>query len=283
MLLDIIFTIKFKILLFISGDGKIFGVLVYQWRWEDLWSYFFSWHPEKKIWFFNTLSLGLISTLKIILWSFFLALLLGFLLAIMKNSEKPLFRWLAISYIDFVRNIPPLVFLFLTYFFFSAQIIPYLRLDDFIYQLSPAGNNLLKFFFIKPTLLENFISGFVSLAFLEAAYIGEIIWAGIRSIEKGQLEASFSLGLTRFRALKEVILPQAIFKITPALTGQCINLVKDSTILSIISIQELSFSANNVIATSNLRFEVWLVVAAIYFVICFSLSLVSKKLEKKLR
>ena len=169
------------------------------------------------------------------------------------------------------------------YFFFSAQIIPYLRLDDFIYQLSPAGNNLLKFFFIKPTLLENFISGFVSLAFLEAAYIGEIIWAGIRSIEKGQLEASFSLGLTRFRALKEVILPQAIFKITPALTGQCINLVKDSTILSIISIQELSFSANNVIATSNLRFEVWLVVAAIYFVICFSLSLVSKKLEKKLR
>ena len=96
-------------------------------------------------------------------------------------------------------------------------------------------------------------------------------------------EAGYSLGLARFRLLKEVVLPQAIFKITPALTGQCINLVKDSTILSIISIQELSFSANNVIATSNLRFEIWLVVAAIYFVICFSLSLLSKRLERKVR
>ena len=263
----------------------IFGEIIQNsiWRWEIFGDIFLVANLEKKIWFFNTLSLGLISTLKIIFWAFFLALLLGFLLAVMKNSKKPLFRWLAISYIDFVRNIPPLVFLFLTYFFFSSQIFPYLGLDSFVYNLSPSVNKILNFFFIKPTLLENFISGFVSLAFLEAAYIGEIIWAGIRSIEKGQWEASYSLGLARFRILKEVVLPQAIFKITPALTGQCINLVKDSAILSIISIQELSFSANNVIATSNLRFEVWLVVAAIYFVICFSLSLVSKKLEKKLR
>ena len=71
------------VFLFVGVVGYYFynniqDTLVYQWRWEDLWSYFFSWHPEKKIWFFNTLSLGLISTLKIILWSFFLALLLGF-------------------------------------------------------------------------------------------------------------------------------------------------------------------------------------------------------------
>ncbi len=280
--------IDLSIFLFVVAIGfyfynKIQNTLVYQWRWEDLWGYFFRWHPEKKEWFFNTLSLGLISTLKIILWSFFIALLVGFLLAIMKNSKTPLFRWLAISYIDFVRNIPPLVFLFLTYFFFSSQILPHLGLDSFIYNLSKPKQIFLAFFFIKPTLLENFISGFVSLAFLEAAYMGEIIWAGIRSIERGQWEAAFSLGLARFRVLKEVVLPQAIFKITPALTGQCINLVKDSTILSIISIQELSFSANNVIATSNLRFEVWLTVAAIYFVICFSLSLVSKRLERKIR
>lgn len=262
---------------------KIQDELVYQWRWQDLWGYFIYWDSEKKTWFFNTLSLGIFSTIKIIFWSFFLSLLVGFLLAIMKNSKNQPIRWLATSYIEFVRNIPSLVFLFLFYFFFSSQLFPLLGLDFFIANLSPFQKSLIEFFFIKTSLLENFISGFISLALLESAYIGEVIWAGIISINKNQWESGYSLGMSRRKILRTIILPQAIYKISPALTGQCINLIKDSSILSIISIQEFTFSANNVIATSNLRFETWIIVAIIYFFFCLNLSLLSKKLERKVK
>ena len=262
---------------------RIENSLVYQWRWKDLWGYFIKWSPEKQQWFLNTLSLGLLTTLKLSIWSTIFALLFGFLLGIMKNSKIRSVRWLAKSYIEFVRNVPALVFLFLFYFFFSSNIFPYLGLNFLINNISPNQAEVVEFLFIKPSLLENFISGFISLALLESAYIGEIIWAGIRSIHKGQWESAASLGLKRYRVIRHIILPQAVYKVSPALTGQCISLIKDSSILSIISIQELSFSANNVIATSNLRFEAWIAVAIIYFIICFVLYLMSKKLENKVK
>ena len=98
----------------------------------------------------------------------------------MKNSKTKVIRWLAISYIEFVRNIPALVFLFLFYFFFSSQIFTLLRIGLFeflIYQKTE--KKIVSFLFIRPSLLENFISGCISLALLESAYFGEIIWAGI--------------------------------------------------------------------------------------------------------
>ena len=257
--------------------------MIYQWRWQDLWVYFIGWDQKKELWFLNTLGIGVLNTIKIIIWSFVLSLVIGFVLAIMKNSSNKSISWLAITYIEFVRNIPALVFLFLFYFFFSSQIFPYLGISYFASHLTDNGKMILSFFLIKPSLLENFISGFISLALLESAYIGEIIWAGISAIDKTQWEGGYSLGMSKFKNLRMIILPQAIYKVTPALTGQCINLIKDSTILSIISIQELSFAANNIIAVSNLRFETWIVVAIIYFILCASLSRFSKILEKKVK
>lgn len=262
---------------------QIQNTLVYQWRWEDLWVYFFGWNEEKQTWFFNTLSIGFFNTIKIIIWAFILSIIVGFLLAIMKNSKKKYISWLAITYIEFVRNIPSLVFLFLFYFFFSSQFFPYLGLSYLTSNLTNTGDFIVRFFFIQPSLLENFISGVISLALLESAYIGEIIWAGIISIEKNQWESGRSLGMGRLKILRLIVLPQAIYKTSPALTGQMINLIKDSSILSIISIQELSFSANNIIAVSNLRFETWIVVAMIYFILCATLARLSKRLENKVQ
>jgi polar amino acid transport system permease protein len=260
---------------------QIKNTLVYKWRWESLWGYFIGWNEEGQSWFLNTLSIGILNTIKIILWAFVLALIIGFLLAMMKNSKKKSIRWLAISYIEFVRTLPSLVFLFLFYFFFSSQIFPFLGISYFTANLTETGESIVTFLFIKPSLLENFISGFISLALLESAYIGEIIWAGIVSIEKNQWESGRSLGMSRLKIIRFIVLPQAIYRISPALTGQMINLIKDSSILSIISIQELSFSANNIIAVSNLRFETWIIVAVIYFCLCSSLVIFSRKLEKK--
>ena len=278
-----IFIWLFIILFLFFLYYQIQNTLVYKWRWADLWVYFFGWDEKKQTWFLNTLSIGVLNTIKIIFWSFFLSIIVGFLLAIMKNSKKKYISWLANTYIEFVRNIPSLVFLFLFYFFFSSQFFPYIGLSYFTNNLTETGDFIIKFLFINPSLLENFISGVISLALLESAYIGEIIWAGILSIEKNQWESGKSLGLGRLKILRFIILPQAIYKITPALTGQIINLIKDSSILSIISIQELSFSANNVIAVSNLRFEVWIVVAIIYFVLCATFAILSKRLENKVK
>lgn len=280
--LDLVFFLLIIFLIFYLYSN-VQDTLVYNWRWKDLWVYFFRWDAEKSRYFLNTLSLGLINTIKLTVWSLVFALLFGFILAIMKNSKKKAVSWLAKSYIEFTRNIPSIVFLFLFYFFLSSQIFPFLGLEYLVYNLSETQKFWVEFFFFPTNLLENFLSGFISLSLLESAYIGEIIWAGIRSIHKGQWESAYSLGLRRFRILKQIIIPQAVYKVSPALTGQYINLIKDSSILSIISIQEISFTANNVIATSNLRFEVWLIVALIYLIICFNLSLLSKKLEKKVK
>jgi polar amino acid transport system permease protein len=100
----------------------------------------------------------------------------------------------------------------------------------------------------------------------------EIVRAGIQAVERGQGEASLALGLTRPQTLRWVVLPQALKKIGPALTGQFISLVKDSTIVSLISIPDLAFRGNQVTASTGAMFEVWLTVAGFYLLLCLLLG-----------
>ena len=132
-----------------------------------------------------------------------------------------------------------------------------------------------------PELFANVISGILCLALFEGAYITEIIRAGIQAIDKGQTEAGQSIGLTRFQTLRWVIFPQAVQKVIPPLTGQFITLIKDSSIVSLISIQELTFLAQEVAYSTQYVFEIWLFVAGVYFCICYSLALLFAKLEKR--
>jgi len=105
--------------------------------------------------------------------------------------------------------------------------------------------------------------------------------AGIQAIPKGQVEAARALGLSRWITLRKVILPQAVARVVPPLAGQGISLVKDSSIISLISIQELSFLGNEVAATTNRVFETWLIVAFFYFIVCALLSAGASRLEKR--
>ena len=107
--------------------------------------------------------------------------------------------------------------------------------------------------------------------------------AGIQSIDRGQWEAARAIGLSRFNVLRDIILPQAIKKILPPLAGQFITLVKDSSIVSLISIQELTFLTQEVANTTTQFFEAWLLTGFLYFIVCYPLALLFGRLERKLK
>jgi polar amino acid transport system permease protein len=121
----------------------------------------------------------------------------------------------------------------------------------------------------------------VCLAMFEGAYITEIVRAGIQSIPKSQWEASRAIGLSPFHVLRDIILPQALQKILPPLAGQFITLIKDSAIVSLISIQELTFLATEVAASTTKVFETWILVGAMYFVLCYGFALLFAWLERR--
>ena len=118
---------------------------------------------------------------------------------------------------------------------------------------------------------------------MSAAYIAEIVRAGIQSIPIGQTEAGYTVSLSRLKILRYVILPQAIQRVLPPMAGQFITLIKDSSLVALISIQELSFLAMEIAISEQRFFEVWLAVGFMYFTVCFVCSLVFSRLEKTWR
>ena len=138
-------------------------------------------------------------------------------------------------------------------FFISSQLMPLLRLDELVRAASPQTLAVVSFLFGRPELLENFFSGVIALAIFEAACVTEIVRAGIRSVSRGQWEAARSLGLGRFAAFARVVGPQATRRIVPPLANQSISLVKDSSIVSLISVQELTLPASSRSAAASGR------------------------------
>jgi polar amino acid transport system permease protein len=172
------------------------------------------------------------------------------------------------------------VIIFVLYFFLSSQIVPQFGLEQKIAALSPGTRATLSFLFGDPRMIENFVSGLLCLALFEAAYIAEIVRAGIESIPKGQWEAAASMGLSRRQTLRKVVLPQAVARTVPPLCNQFVSLVKDSSIVSLVSIQELTFMATDVAVSTTRIYEVWMTVAAVYFAVCLLLSLAFARLER---
>ena len=260
---------------------KVDTVMIYEWHWGFLWEYILRWDEEQQAYAPNLLLKGLATTFRLVIWSMLLASIIGIVMGIMRTSSRIFFRTVSRLYVEFIRNMPPVVFIFVFFFFLSSQFVPLLGIDELSVNASPETIALLEILLGPPELFANVISGILCLALFEGAYITEIIRAGIQSIDKGQTEAGQSIGLTRFQTLRWVIFPQAVQKVIPPLTGQFITLIKDSSIVSLISIQELTFLAQEVAYSTQYVFEIWLFVAAVYFCICYSLALLFGKLEKR--
>jgi polar amino acid transport system permease protein len=261
---------------------RVDSVLNYRWNWGRVAQYIFRWDDERQRWVANLFIEGLLTTIRLSIWGIIAATVIGTVMGLCRISSKLFPRMLSRSYVELVRNIPPLVFMFIFYFFISSQIMPLLGIEAWVRRASPASLAVIEVLFGQPRLLGNFVSGLICLAMFEGAYVTEIVRAGIQSIPKGQWEAARSVGLTRLQVMGDVILPQALQRVVPPLAGQLITLIKTSSIVSLISVQELTFLAAEVANTTAKPFEAWIIAAGMYFVICLLLSVVFSRLEQRL-
>lgn len=205
-----------------------------------------------KEWRLGPLMMGLWTTLWLSAVSSVFALVLGLLTGLARISENFTLRGLSMIYVECIRGTPLLVQIFLAYFFLGT-----------VFDLS-----------------RN-VCGIGALALFAGAYVAEIVRAGIQAIPKGQGEAARSLGMTSFQTMVEVILPQALKKILPPLSGQFISLIKDSSLVSVIAITDLTKSGREIITSTFATFEVWLVVAAMYLLVTSILSQIVYYMERR--
>jgi len=208
------------------------------------------------------LLVGLYTTLKVSIIGIIFGIFIGLVAGLARISENPAFKWWSIVYIEIIRGSPLLVQIFIWYFVLGTLINTLLAKQG-LQQLPPI------------------YYGVASLAFFAGAYVAEIVRAGIQSIHRGQMEAARSLGMTYSQAMRYVILPQAFRRILPPLAGQFISLIKDSSLLGIIAIRELTKATREIVTTSLQPFELWFICALLYLILTFGLSMLMQYLERR--
>ncbi|MGA0611669.1 amino acid ABC transporter permease [Caldimonas sp. KR1-144] len=185
-----------------------------------------------------------------------LAFPLGVLIALARVSPLAWLRRPATVLVYVVRGVPLIMFIFWVYFFL-------------------------------PVMTGHTVSGFttmlVTLVIYQAAYLAEIVRAGIEGLPKGQTEAARAVGLSYMQTTTKVILPQALYNMVPAMLSQFVSTIKETSLGYVISVNELTFAANQINNTLLTKpFQVYVILAAIYFVLCFSLTQVARMLERRI-
>ena len=274
-------------LLLLAGAAWLFNRVAsglhYNWEWSAIPQYLFRYDEATGSWTPNMLMHGLFTTIRLSLWGTVLATVIGLLMGLCRVGASPFNRFISGAYVNLVRNLPPLVLVFIFYYFVSGYITTFLGVDEFIASSSDGTRTVLTFLFAPPGLFSVFLSALITIAVFEGAYITEIVRAGIQSIDRGQWEASYALGLSRYQQMRHVILPLTAQRIMPPLAGQFISTIKDSAIVSVISVQELTFQGMELMSATYLTFEVWITVTALYLILTLSLSMAVARLEIHLR
>ncbi|WP_330605349.1 amino acid ABC transporter permease [Gehongia tenuis] len=179
----------------------------------------------------------------------------GIVFALMKLSKSRILRFVASLYIEVIRGTPLLVQLFIIF-----------------YGLPSLGINL-----------DRTVAAVMALSINSSAYVAEIVRAGIQAVDKGQTEAGRSLGLSGWQTMRMIVLPQAIRNILPALGNEFVTVIKESSLASIIGLKELMYNAQGTATTTFLTMECYLVAAALYFIMTFTLSKILAYVEKRMR
>ena len=212
---------------------------------------------------FNFLVHGLFNTIVLAFFSIIGSMFLGTILGALRYSKAPILSWIAVAFIEITRSIPLILFIIFIHF----------TISPIVYQNFTAS--------LGAFSLE-FQSAIIALVLFTSAYVAEIIRSGLNSIESAQINSAKSLGLNKLQMLKYIILPIAISRMVPALVTQFISLAKDTSLISIIGgVIELTRSGEIIYERTHQEFQVLLVVAFLYFIVCFGLSCLSKKLEDK--
>jgi polar amino acid transport system permease protein len=253
--------------------------LNYKWAWHKIPQFLFRFDTATDQWTSNIIMWGLYNTLRLSIWGILLASIFGTLMGIARSSNILFFRLISGTYVETMRNLPPLVIIYIVYFFIGDQVMPDAGLDSLLEESPSWVRNLTAFCFAPPRFITAFFSALLTLAIFEGAYITEIVRSGIQSINRGQWEASYALGLSRWQQMRYVILPQAYQRILPPLAGQFISLIKDSSIVSVISIQELTFQGTELMTSTLLTMEIWITITVLYLALTLPCSLLVERLE----
>ena len=197
---------------------------------------------------------GVVMTLKVSVVAGVLGLAIGLVVGLASLSRIRPVEWAVRAYVDFIRGTPLLIQIFLV--FFALPVVG--------------------------VRLPEFWAGVVALAVNSGAYIAEVVRGSVGSVERGQTEAALSIGLRRSGVLWWVLLPQAWRPMIPALTNDLITLTKNSSLLSAISVYELTRAGQAIISTHFAPFEIYLLLALYYYVLVSALAWLSRRLERSL-
>ncbi|MFC2254383.1 amino acid ABC transporter permease [Labrys portucalensis] len=204
---------------------------------------------------FQLILTGLPIVLFLAFAAFFPALGLGIAGGLLASSPLAIVRFLIGVYVYLFRSTPFLMFIFLVYY----------GLPEFGLDIGPVTTAV------------------IALSLSHGAYMTEIVRGGLLGLDKGQNEASVALGFSLFQRLRDITLPQALMAIIPSLLGQIILIIKDTSLVSVVGISEIARLAKEVVIRTNQPFIVFTILALTYFVVCFSLEFVARKLEEKVR
>ena len=205
---------------------------------------------------------GMLMSLEITSIAILFGIVWGTLLAMMRLSNIKLLQWFAASYVQLFRSIP-LVMVLLWFFLIVPQLLQ-------------------KIFPVSPSSDLRLTSALVAFALFEAAYYSEIIRAGIQSVSKGQLAAALAIGMNYRQAMRLVILPQAFRNMLPLLLTQCIVLFQDTSLVYVSALSDFFGQAYGIGERDGRIVELLLFAGAVYFVLCFTASLLVKHLQQRL-
>ena len=223
---------------------------------------------------FRTLSGGVVTTLWVTILAFVSATVLGLLIALARTSGNRLLREIATFYVEIIRGVPILVFLFYIAFVAAPAMVA-----GFNWALAP----LIDWGWIAPATVRGFDfvwRAIFALTICYSAFIAEIFRAGIEAVGRGQIEAARSLGLGRWHCFRLVIFPQALRTILPPLGNDFVSMVKDSALVSALGVQDITQLGKLSASSSFLFFETYNVVAFLYLTMTISLSLLVRWLER---
>lgn len=210
---------------------------------------------------FETIMQGLGTTLYVTAVAFVFSLLLGLVLGLGRVARNVVLRNLAITYIEFIRGVPILVLIFTI----SFAVVPLFS----------------RSFGLESTAISLTTRAIIALVLIYGAYVAEIFRAGIESIGRGQTEAARSLGMSHVQAMRYVVLPQAIRNVMPALGNDLIALLKDSSLVSVLGVREMTQVARLSVSTTFRYEETYFILTLLYLTLTLLLSLLLQWLQRR--
>ncbi|KAB8041013.1 ABC transporter permease subunit [Silvanigrella paludirubra] len=245
------FLSSFLILLLAAVLVRSFYQLDYSWDFSVLAPYI--WLPTTEGGGPGLFLKGLWITIKMSFEAIIFGTILGVIFGMLLTTQEKIAKFAALFYVDVFRNTPVLVQLYVAYFIVGTA-----------FNLSGA------------------VAGVLTMSLFCSAYVAEIFRGTIANFEKGQIDAAKALGLSPFQIARKVIAPQALRNMLPPLIGQFVSLIKDSSLLSVVAIPELTKEAQNAVTVTFRSFETWFFIALLYFVVNTLVSSLGRYLEKRL-